>query len=118
MTPKNEGKVEKGATLQGRVSIGPGTVIKSGSVVRGPAIIGEKTVIEANVYVGPYTSIGNNVVVRRGEIENSIIMDYCVIDVGDRITDSLIGPYSKICSSVNRPYGRRFIVGERSQMTL
>jgi len=118
MVSKNEGNVEEGATLQGRVSIGKGTVIKSGAVIRGPVIIGENTVIETNVYVGPYTSIGNGVTIKRGEIENSIMMDYCLIDVSERIIDSLIGPYSKICSSTNRPYGRRFIVGERSQMTL
>jgi glucose-1-phosphate thymidylyltransferase len=118
MAPKIEGNVEEGATLQGRISIGKGSKIKSGAVIRGPAIIGEKTTIEANVYVGPYTSIGNHVKVRRGEIENSIIMDHCLIDVNERITDSLIGPYSKITSGNDRPRGRRFIVGERSQMVL
>lgn len=116
MKPKNEGNVEEGATLQGRISIGKGTTIKNGAVIRGPVIIGKNAVIETNVYVGPYTSIGNGVTIKKGEIENSIIMDYCVIDVSERIIDSLVGPYSNICSSTNRPYGRRFIVGERSQM--
>jgi glucose-1-phosphate thymidylyltransferase len=118
MVPKIEGNVDEGATLQGRISIGKGSKIKSGAVIRGPATIGEKTTIEASVYVGPYTSIGNHVNVRKGEIENSIIMDHCLIDVNERITDSLIGPYSKITSGKDRPRGRRFIVGERSQMML
>jgi glucose-1-phosphate thymidylyltransferase len=118
MVPKIEGNVEEGATLQGRISIGKGSKIKSGAVIRGPATIGEKTTIEASVYIGPYTSIGNHVNVRKGEIENSIIMDHCLIDVNERITDSLIGSYSKITSSKDRPRGRRFIVGERSQMML
>ena len=117
-TPKNEGNVERGATLQGRISIGKGTNIKSGAVIRGPVIIGENTVIETSVYVGPYTSIGNSVAIMRGEIENSIVMDYCLIDANERIVDSLIGPYSKISSGVDKPRGRRFIVGERCQMTL
>jgi len=118
MTPKIEGNIEEGATLQGRISIGKGSKIKSGAVIRGPATIGEKTTIEASVYVGPYTSIGNHVNIRKGEIENSIIMDHCLIDVNERITDSLIGPHSEITSSNDRPRGRRFIVGERSQMML
>jgi len=118
MTPKNEGNVEEGATLQGRISVGKGSTIKSGAVVRGPVIIGENTTIEASVYIGPYTSIGNHVSIRKGEIENSIIMDHCLIDVNERVTDSLIGSYSKITASKNRPRGRRFIVGERSEMML
>jgi glucose-1-phosphate thymidylyltransferase len=118
MTPKIEGNVEEEATLQGRISVGKGSKLKSGAVVRGPAIIGENTTIEAGVYVGPYTSIGNHVSIKKGEIENSIIMDHCLIDVNERITDSLIGSYSKITSSRDKPRGRRFIVGERSQMML
>jgi len=118
MVPKNEGNVEEGATLQGRISIGKGSTIKSGAIVRGPAIIGENTTIEAGVYVGPYTSIGNYVSIGKGEIENSIIMDHCLVDVNERITDSLIGSYSKITASKNRPRGCRFVVGERSQMML
>jgi len=118
MTPKNEGNVKRGATLQGRVSIGKRSVIKGGAVVRGPVIIGENTVIETNVYVGPYTSIGNGVTIKRGEIENSIIMDYCLIDADEQIVDSLIGPYSNISSGLDKPRGRRFIVGDRSQMML
>ena len=38
---RNEGKVEDGATVVGRVRIGKGTVIFGRSVVRGPCIIGE-----------------------------------------------------------------------------
>jgi len=118
MVSKIEGNVEEGATLQGRISIGKGSVIKSRAIIRGPAIIGENAVIEARVYVGPYTSIGSHVTIKKGEIENSIIMDHCLIDVNERITDSLIGPYSKITSGKDRPKGYRFIIGERSQMIL
>jgi len=114
--PKIEGNVEEGATLQGRISIGKESKIKSGATLRGPAVIGENTVIESIVYIGPYTSVGNHVTIRKGEIENSIIMDHCLIDVNERITDSLIGPYSKITSGKGRPRGYRFIVGERSEM--
>ncbi|MEM2915391.1 MAG: hypothetical protein QXH91_08360, partial [Candidatus Bathyarchaeia archaeon] len=79
----------------------------------------ENTTIEANVYIGPYTSVGNNATIKRGEIENSIIMDNCLIDVNEKITDSLMAPYSKIVSNdSNKPRGRRFILGERSRRTL
>jgi glucose-1-phosphate thymidylyltransferase len=114
-----KGTVKPEASIQGRVAIGAGSVIKNGALVRGPAVIGENSVVEGNVYVGPYTSIGNHVVVKRGEVSNSIVMNGCLIDVKERITDSIIGPNVKIVSDDNfTPSGRRFILGESSQVTL
>lgn len=119
LNPKMEGLVEDETSLQGRVSIGMKSIIKRGAIIRGPTIIGHNTLIEADVYIGPYSSIGHNVVVKQGTIENSIIMDHCLIDVNACITDSLIGSQSSITSSINnRPLGRRFIIGERSYIEL
>jgi len=111
-----KGKIEDKNSIQGRLSIGKGAIIKEGALIRGPAIIGENTTIGPNVYIGPYTSIGNNVTIKRGEIENSIIMNHCLIDINERITDSLIASSSKIISSENKPRGKRFILGERSHV--
>ena len=118
MAHLTEGTVEEEAKLQGRISIGKESVVKGDATIRGPVIIGENATIETGVYVGPYTSIGNHVTIKKGEIENSIVMDHCSIDVNERITDSLIGPYSKITSRNDRPKGCRFIVGERSRVML
>jgi len=114
-----KGKIENHTSIQGRVSIGENTTIKHGAIIRGPAIIGNNSTIENDVYIGPYTSIGNNTTINRGEIESSIIMDHCHIDIDDRITDSLIGPNSTITSNKNnKPKARRFLIGEQSQITL
>jgi len=111
------GKIEDDSTTQGRICIEKESIIRKGSLVRGPCIIGKGSTIESGVYIGPYTSIGNNVKVKKGEIENSIIMDHCEIDVEERIVDSIIGPHSKVVSSNNgRPKGRRLILGERSEL--
>jgi len=115
---KMEGTVEDELSIQGRVSIGENSIIKRGAIVRGPVAIGTKTIIEAQVYIGPYTSIGNSVVIKRGEIENSIIMDGCRVDMSDKITESLIGPYSTITANRRGPKGYRFIVGESARITL
>jgi glucose-1-phosphate thymidylyltransferase len=115
---KLEGKAENESSLQGRVSVGRNTAIKEKALIRGPAIIGEKTTIESNVYIGPYTSIGNHCTIKKGEIENSIIMDNCTIDINDRITDSIISPHSKITSNNNTPHGKKFIIGERTHIEL
>jgi len=118
LKPAINGKIEDETSIQGRVAVGKDTVIKGKALIRGPATIGENTIIEANVYVGPYTSIGNNCTIQRGEIENSIIMDNCTIDVNDRITDSLIAPHSKIISKNNAPHGKKLILGERTYVEL
>jgi len=119
LKPKIKGKVENERSIQGRVSVGGKSAIKENALIRGPAIIGEDTVIEAGVYIGPYTSIGNDCLIQRGEIENSIIMDDCTIDINDRMTDSLIAPSSKITSvKAAAVHGKRFILGEGTTIEL
>lgn len=113
----NRGKIEKGAKVRGRVSIGKGTRVREGSVIRGPVIIGENCEIDA--YVGPYTSIGDNTKIIGGEIEASIIVGDSIIACDERIVESLIGNHSKIVSANDRlPKGRRFVVGENSFVNL
>ena len=118
LEPENKGKTEKDASIQGRVTLGKNSTVKANALVRGPAIIGENTTIEPNVYIGPYTSIGNNCAIKKGEIENSIIMDNCIINIKDRITDSIIAPYSKIVSHDKTPHGKKFVLGERTYIEL
>jgi len=113
-----KGIVEDEGSIQGRVSIGEKTRIKRGALLRGPIIIGENSTIEGQVYIGPYTSIGNDVAIKSGEIENSIIMNNCYIDVREKITDSLIGPHSTLTSNQKGPKGRKFIIGESSAISL
>ena len=116
LKPKIKGNVEDKASIQGRVSIGKNAHIKKGALIRGPALIGENTTIEEEVYIGPYTSIGNNVKIKRGEIENSIIMDNCTIEINTKIIDSIIGANSEIIANEKGPKGHRLIVGENSKI--
>lgn len=115
---KIEGTVQDKASIQGRVTIEKDTVIKRDALIRGPTAIGKNTTIEDNVYIGPYTSIGNNVTIKKGEIENSIIMDNCLIEINDKIIDSLIGPNTEIATNQKGPRGRRLVVGDSSKIVL
>ena len=117
MDAKVEAKVE-GACLQGRVSVGKNAQIKNGAMIRGPTVIGEDALIEDGVYIGPYTSIGNGTHVRKGEIENSIIMENCVIEIGTKIVDSVIGAHTEITTNQKGPKGHKLIVGENSRIIL
>jgi glucose-1-phosphate thymidylyltransferase len=114
----SKGVAEARSSIQGRVSTGSGSIVKRGALIRGPSIIGENSEIYSGVYIGPYTSIGNNVKIRKGEIENSIIMDDCQVEVEARITDSLIGPSTVLTSNLGSPKGYKLIVGECSKIIL
>jgi glucose-1-phosphate thymidylyltransferase len=117
--PEIRGKVEDFASIQGRVSVGEDSVVKKGAIIRGPVVIGKNTTISKGSYIGPYTSISDNVSVERGEIENSIIMENCQINIDGRITDSLIGPFSTAMTDhENKPRGYRLIIGERSKIII
>ena len=119
MAPQIRGMVSDDDSIQGRVAVGQESKIEEGALVRGPVIIGENTLVKGNVFIGPYTSIGNHCIIERGEIENSIIMDNCTINVNERITDSLIASGSTITlKGQARPAGKKFIVGERTYIEM
>ena len=119
LKPKLEGNVEDEASIQGRVSVGTGSKISRGATIRGPTIIGAETNIESGVYIGPYTSIGNRVYITSGEIEDSIIMDNCQVNVNNRITGSIIGQGSVITGAGhNSPKGLKMTLGENCQLIL
>jgi glucose-1-phosphate thymidylyltransferase len=115
---KIEGTVEEKTSIQGRVAIGKGTIVRHGALLRGPTILGKNTTIGEHVYVGPYTSIGNNVRIERGEIENSIIMDDCHMEIDGKITDSLVGAGTTLTTNRKSPKGYRLVVGEYSKIVL
>ncbi len=116
LEPKIEGTVEDKTCIQGRVVIGKNAHVKKDALIRGPAVIGENATIEGEVYVGPYTSIGRNTKIKRGEIENSIIMDNCTIEINTKIIDSVIGANSEIITNQKGPKGHKLIVGENSKI--
>ncbi len=117
MESKVESEVRE-ACIQGRVSVGKNAQIKNGAMIRGPTVIGENAVIESEVYIGPYTSIGNGSHVKKGEIENSIVMEKCMIEIGTKIIDSVIGAHTQITTNQKGPKGHKLIVGENSRIIL
>ncbi len=113
------GNIEEGASVIGRVSIGPGTVVRAGAVIKGPVVIGKDCEIGPNTYIGPYTAIGDRTKVLSGEIESSIIVGDTVMDCGRRVVDSLIGGGCVIRSNDGRlPKGMSFVIGEHSRLDL
>ena len=115
LEPRIAGSVDAQSQIAGRVVVEAGAQVIA-SVIRGPAIIGANTRIE-RAFVGPFTAIDHDCVVRNAEIENSIVMDNSQIsDVHDRIADSLIGRFVEIRQSPPTPKALRLLLGDHSQV--
>jgi glucose-1-phosphate thymidylyltransferase len=110
-----EGTVDADSRVEGKVVVDPGAVIER-SIIRGPAIIGRGARI-VHAYVGPFTSIGNDVEIRESEIEHSIVLEgSCVRDLSNRVIDSLIGRNVRIWREPVKPSAYRFMLGDNSEV--
>jgi glucose-1-phosphate thymidylyltransferase len=112
-----EGEVDGDSKIEGRLVLGPGAKLER-SVVRGPAVIGAGACVE-DAYIGPYTSIGEDVHVRRSEVENSIVLAGSVVeDLGTRMEASLLGREVRLTRSEGMPQTLQMLVGDRSEIKL
>jgi glucose-1-phosphate thymidylyltransferase len=103
--------------VEGRVIVEEGATV-AGSVIRGPAVIGKDACIE-DAYIGPYTSIGAGVHIRRSEVEHSIILAGSVVeDLGTRMEASLLGREVKLTRSDGMPKTLRLLVGDKSEIEI
>lgn len=92
-----KGKVEKYAVLKGPVSVGEGTLIKSGAYIEGPVVIGRNCTIGPNCYIRPGTSIGEGCKVGNAvEIKNSMLYDNVSVGHLSYVGDSIIGDNTNI----------------------
>lgn len=90
MKPAMEGEVDELARITGKVSIGPGTVIRAGTCIEGPVLIGKNCTIGPGAYLRPHTSIGDNCRIR-AEVVDSVIMDNTTAKHHSYIGHSVIG---------------------------
>lgn len=73
--------IEENVSLKGFVSVGEGTIIKSGSYVEGPVILGKNCTIGPNAHIKGAT----------------FICDDCVISFGAQVCNSIVGRASVLC---------------------
>lgn len=116
LEPRTDGEVVD-STIEGRVVVEEGARLVRSSV-RGPAIIGAGALVE-DAYIGPYSAISSGVVVRRAEVEHSILLqDSRVEDLDARVEASLIGRGVTIARTSEKPRAYRFMVGDSSSIGL
>jgi glucose-1-phosphate thymidylyltransferase len=112
-----DGEIDEASRVEGRVVLSEGARV-SGSVVRGPAVIGPGACVEDS-FIGPYTSIGEDVHVRRSEVEHSILLAGSVVeDLGTRMEASLLGRNVRLTRSDGMPKTFRLLVGDNSEIEL
>ena len=110
-----EGKVDDDSRVEGKVVIEDGATVER-SVIRGPAIIGRGARI-VHAYVGPFTSIMNDVEIRDSEVEHSIVLEGASLsDLANRVIDSLIGKNVRIYRIPLKPSAYRFMLGDNSEV--
>lgn len=106
-----EGTVDSSSKILGRTALSKNSLIRR-STIRGPVVIGENTVVE-NSFIGPHTSIGDDVRIINSSVEHSVIMNGSeVLDI-ERVEESLIGRRVKIFKN-NGHKAFRLMIGDDS----
>ncbi len=116
LTTDIQGELEA-TTVEGRVAVGPRTRIVR-SHLRGPLIIGADCQIES-AYIGPFTSIHDEVTITHSEIEYSIVLRGARIEhISRRIESSILGCNVYVTRADRRPQAVRFTLGDQSRVEL
>jgi glucose-1-phosphate thymidylyltransferase len=115
MERRVDGETDAESRIEGKVVIEAGAVIEH-SVIRGPVIIGARSKV-IHAYVGPYTSVMNDVEIRESEIEHSIVLEgSTIVNLANRVEDSLIGKNVRIYRVPVKPAAYRFMLGDNSEV--
>lgn len=111
-----EGEVDSESRLSGRVRLAKGAQIIR-STVRGPVIVGARARI-VDAHIGPFTSIGDDVVIERASVDHSILLNGSLVkDIG-RLEDSLIGRRVVVHPGETRQGALSLLVGDDCRVEL
>lgn len=114
---ENQFLIDKHSEIKDNIVIGRGTIITRDSFITGPVIIGNNCKIGPSVRLGPYVSVGDNCNLKQCDVDNSIIMQDCMIDSKIALSNSIIAHGSNI---QNNDLSKKcqLLLGERSQLKL
>ncbi|HOI13847.1 MAG TPA: sugar phosphate nucleotidyltransferase [Methanoculleus sp.] len=92
LSHERHGTIEDGCTVPETVSVGKGTVIRSGTYIEGSCVIGENCTIGPHAYIRGSAAIGDNCHIGHAtEIKNSIVMSGTKIPHFNYVGDSIVG---------------------------
>jgi len=114
--PARRGEVDDASELIGRVVVEEGASV-TGSRIVGPAIIGAGSQVSGS-YIGPFTSVGPDCILRDSEIEYSIVLAGASICGVRRVEASLIGRGAEITTAPHVPNAHRLVLGDHSKVQI
>lgn len=110
------GVVDVHSRVLGRVVLEPGARIEA-SEVRGPAVIGAGTIVE-QAFVGPYTSIGRECVLRETSLEHCVVLDGARIEGLGRLEDSVLGRNAVVRRIPGKRPALRLMIGDDTEVLI
>jgi len=87
------------------------------SEIAGAVSIGAGTVVE-DVFIGPYTSIGRDCVIRNSVLEHCVVLDNVQLEGIDRLEDTILGSNAIVCRVVGNHHALRLMIGDNSEVLL
>lgn len=114
--PRHDGTTGAECEIIGRVAIETGAYV-SGSRIVGPAIIGAGTKI-IDSYIGPFSAIGPDCVIKDSEVEYSIVLRRASICGVRRIAASLIGYDVEVAPAPGVSKVHRLVLGDHSKVQI
>jgi glucose-1-phosphate thymidylyltransferase len=112
LEPAVLGEVDAESKLSGRVRVEAGAKVER-STIRGPVVIGKGArVIDSRI--GPFTAVGDDVLILRSRVEHSVIMEKSRIEDVSRLEDSLLGKRVLVHPSEARHGDLSLMVGDDS----
>jgi glucose-1-phosphate thymidylyltransferase len=110
------GSVDSESNLSGRVRVEEGATIVRSSI-RGPVVIGKGARI-VDARIGPFTSIGDGVVIERSSVDHSVLLEGSRVEDIARLEDSLIGRRVLVHPGETRPGAISLLVGDDCRIEL
>lgn len=110
------GDVDPSSQIIGDVEIKEGSLIQN-SRIEGPVSIGEGCVIR-NSIIGAYTSVGTKTVVEGSRLNNSVLLEECLIEGVSHLRDSLVGRGVRISSEAGLGVDLRLFLSDNSKLEI
>ncbi|MGH7807083.1 MAG: glucose-1-phosphate thymidylyltransferase [Thermodesulfobacteriota bacterium] len=111
-----EGVIDDKSRVVGRVVLEREAQIIN-SDVRGPVVVGKGTVIE-NSFIGPYTSIGEDCVIKNSALEHCVLLDGVKLEGVERMQDSVLGRNAQVRSIPENHRTLRLLIGDDTEVLL
>lgn len=108
------GDIDRRSAIAGPVVIEPGVRVVR-SYVTGPVIVGAGTVVEDSD-IGPHTCIGPNCLLRRTQVEYSIVLEGATVSDVRGLYGSLIGRSATVGVTMGDKPQHRLIVGDHTRI--